>query len=174
VVYFLENLVTVAVTTARVHFLAPAREDIPGEKPKDRRSMLQNFLVVALGFSLVVGVFLFFFIFLILKAPIAAADVVSGIGWIIVFQLVGLIADLSLWRRMSLDLANTFLEQSLGRVFLLYLAVFAGLCAAAYTNAWFVIPFMALKIMVDVGGQIQFFIRRMRWQSPTSVATSEL
>lgn len=174
VVYFLENLITVAVTTMRIHFLAPAREDVPGQKPQERRSMLQNFLVVALGFSLAVGIFLSFFIFGILKAPVAAADVASGVGWIIVFQLVGLIADLILWRRVSLDLANSFLEQSLGRVFLLYLAVFTGLCAAAYTNEWFVYPFMGLKTMVDVGGQIQFFIRRMRWQPATSAVTSDL
>jgi hypothetical protein len=106
------------------------------------------------------GVFIAVFLFLILKAPIAASNVATGLVSILVFQLFELVADLILWRRLSLGQAELLLLQSLRRGFVLYLGVFAGLCAAAYANSWFVTPFILFKTLMDVGIQVEYFLKR--------------
>jgi hypothetical protein len=42
----------------------------------------------------------------------------------------------------------------------LYFGVFAGLCGAAYVGSWFVIPFMVLKTLMDLGTQVEYFLKR--------------
>jgi hypothetical protein len=185
-VYLLETLTMVVLSALRVRLLAPAREETMGDQPapasplpagltvttpagskswmdnqpRDRRQILEGFLVVSFGFSGVSGVFIVVFLFLIRKAPIAASDVTAGLVTILIFQLFELVADLILWRRMSLGQADILLLQSLRRAFVLYFGVFIGLCGAAYTGSWFVIPFIVLKTLMDVGTQVEYFLKR--------------
>jgi len=37
---------------------------------------------------------------------------------------------------------------------------FAGLCGAAYAGSWFVIPFIGFKTLMDVGTQVEYFLKR--------------
>jgi hypothetical protein len=181
-VYLLETLTMIVLSALRVRLLAPAREETVGEappllagvtvttstgaaalqanKPRDRRQILEGFLFISLGFSMVSGIFITVFLFLILKAPITASDVAAGMVVILAFQLFELIADIILWRRLSLAQAEALLLQSLRRAFVLYFGVFIGLCGAAYTGSWFVIPFMVFKILMDVGIQVEYFLKR--------------
>jgi hypothetical protein len=180
-VYLLETLTMIALSALRVRLLAPAREETAGEpspllagvtatpvgatslmgnKPRDRRQILEGFLVVSFGFAGVSGVFIAVFLLLILKAPIAGSDVAAGLAAILVFQLFELVADLILWRRLSLAQSETLLLQSLRRAFVLYFGVFAGLCGAAYAGSWFVIPFIVLKTLMDLGTQVEYFLKR--------------
>ncbi len=55
----------------------------------------------------------------------------------------------------------------MGRVALLYLAVFADVCAAPFHSAGFLLPFIGLKTMVDVGQPIQALLER-RKSTPTT------
>ena len=87
-------------------------------------------------------------------------DVAAGLAGILVFQLFELVADLILWRRLSLAQAETLLLQSLRRAFVLYFGVFIGLCGAAYAGSWFVVPFMVLKTLMDLGTQVEYFLKR--------------
>jgi hypothetical protein len=181
-VYLLETFTMIGLSALRVRLLAPAREETPqpaspllvgatvttpagsrilsGNKPRDRRQILEGFLVVSFGFSAASGVFIAAFLFLFLKAPIAASDVATGMVTILAFQLFELVADLLLWRRLSLGQAETLLLQSLRRTFVLYFGVFAGVCGAAYAESWFVMPFIALKTLMDVGIQVEHFLKR--------------
>jgi hypothetical protein len=185
-VYLLETLTMIALSALRVRLLAPAREETAGEpsqtaspllagvtattpggptslmanKPRDRRQILEGFLVVSFGFAGVSGVFIVVFLFLILEAPIVWSDVAAGLIAILVFQLFELVSDLLLWRRLSLAQAENLLLQSLRRAFVLYFGVFAGLCGAAYAGSWFVVPFMVLKTLMDLGTQVEYFLKR--------------
>jgi hypothetical protein len=118
---------------------------------------LSGYLVFSLGFSAASGVFLAAFIFLVLRTPISFSTIAGGMAGIAVFQLFGFGANLLLLRPLPIAQAEILLQQSMGRVALLYLAVFAGVCVAAFADRWFVIPFIALKAMVDIGGQVQGF-----------------
>ena len=66
----------------------------------------------------------------------------------------------SLMRALSLAQAEKLLEQSMSRVALLYLAVFAGVCAAPFHAYGFLLPCIGLKTMVDVGQPIQALYQR--------------
>ena len=63
----------VSLSAARVYLLAPAREDIPGSKPRNRKELVEGFLMVGLGLSAVCAVFILVFIFLFLRAEVEPA-----------------------------------------------------------------------------------------------------
>lgn len=191
VIYLLETLTMIGLSALRVRLLTPTHDDslvdspmLPvittgtatkrgansgkPEKPRDRRQILEGFLYVSFGFAGVSGVFIAVFIFLILKAPVAVSDITTGMVSILAFQLFELVADLILWRRLSLAQADALLLHSLRRAFVLYFGVFAGLCGAAYSGSWFVVPFIVLKTLMDLGTQVEYFLKRR----PVSVGQS--
>jgi Family of unknown function (DUF6498) len=79
-------------------------------------------------------------------------ELFSGLAVMLVFQLVIFLTDLRRLRGINLPDAETYLTGALGRVFLLAFAVWAGLLLAFFVNSAFVIPFIVLKTIVDVGG----------------------
>jgi hypothetical protein len=64
--------------------------------------------------------------------------------------------------RRPLAAGEAWVAQSLGRVFLLFLAVFVGVFAASFSNDWFVMPFIALKTIVDLGTHAQAIVNMFR------------
>jgi Family of unknown function (DUF6498) len=155
VLYALENTVAVFLAVIFVLLFAPQKE--PAKKLLTRKELLQGYLVAAIGFSVGSGVFLCAFIFLILKTKIAVAAMLSALLWIFGFQILEFIADSIMLRPLSLSKAGIFLNRSLGRVFLLFLGVFIGIFVALFADKWFVLPFVILKTIVDIGEQIQIF-----------------
>lgn len=160
--YLLENLVAVLLGALLVHLLVPSREETPGSKPRDRRTVLNTFLLVAITFSVGSSIFMAFFLF---KDPGARPEldaVRAGLAGILAFQLFGFLSDFVWLRPLSLVQGEKLLERSLGRVFLLYLAVFVGIFLALFSDRWFLVPFVGLKTMVDVGQPIQFLWERSK------------
>lgn len=164
VIYFLENIVAVLLACARVLIIPSVHDAAFVSNTRDHRTLVKEYFLVAIGFSLASAVFLSAFIFLILRAEIPFQTIVAGMTGIIAFQFFGFVCDLLLLRPLPLSRAEDLLRRSLGRVFLLHLAVFVGMFAAAFADRWFVLPFVALKTAVDVGGQIQFLINWGRAQ----------
>ncbi len=160
--YLIENIVAVPLAVLCVRLLAPAQEDVPGEKRRERRSMLQGHLLVGIVFSIGSGIFMGFFLFGILKAPIELSALRFGAATILAFQLFGFISDFFLLRPLSLVRAEKVLAVGLGRVALLFLAVFFGVFLALFSDWWFLIPFIVLKTIVDIGQPIQFLYERSR------------
>lgn len=158
-IYFLENLMVVLLATTLVWIKAPARDE-SSRAHRTRKSLLQTYLMVALGFTLVNGVFIAAILFLFSGVTIPRSVILWGIAFAAFFQLVAFLADLVWMDPLTLDMAGTVLEKSLGRVFLLHLAVFIGVIVAAFFRQWFVVPFIVLKTIVDVGTPIQAFLRR--------------
>jgi hypothetical protein len=78
--------------------------------------------------------------------PLELGALGQGMAGILVFQGAGFLASP---RPLPLREAETVLEQSLGRVFLLYAGVAAGVVLAAFVERWFVVPFILLKTVVD-------------------------
>jgi hypothetical protein len=188
-IYLLETLLGILLAVLRIRLLAPAREEVIGatlpeplaEISTERRSskkviryawptpngvlydrteMLKSYLVVTLGLSAGTAVFLLVFLFLIMRVQIDPAILRTGLLGILVFQLLNLLGDVVWLRALSLDQAEKLLNQSMGRVALLYLAVFAGVCAAPFHADGFLLPFIGLKTMVDIGQPIQALYQR--------------
>ena len=177
VLYFLENLVSVLLAAARVRILAPSDDEAYASMGYDniqtsvdgvvrsqktilrtRRVLITDFVSLALIFSLGTGIFLSLFLFLVLQADIPGSVILAGMEGIVAFQLVSFVADLVLLGPLTPAHAETLLDQSMGRVSLIYFAVFIGaILAAIVGNSGFVLPFAALKTITDLATTIQGF-----------------
>ncbi|MFP5246245.1 MAG: DUF6498-containing protein [Thermoanaerobaculia bacterium] len=136
--YLLENVSLTLLSAARVRL---ARTAAP----------VSTFLLVGLGFTAVSATFVAFFLFAILGTPIDWRQLGLAFAGIVAFQLVTLVGA---------PADETLLERTLGRVFLLALGVFIGMVLAYFVERWFVVPFMAMKTIADVGAQIQLLRAR--------------
>lgn len=155
ILYALENILAIIFAAIFVLLFAPRKEQ--AKKLVTRKEILQGYLVASIGLSLGSGIFLFAFIFLILKAEIFWLTIFSALIWIFGFLILEFIADAIMLRPLSLAKAQIFLNRSLGRVVLLFLCVFIGIFVALFADKWFIVPFVILKTIVDIGEQIQIF-----------------
>lgn len=169
VLYFLETIIAILLAAWIVRLRAPAED--PGYQtlvstqtevkvngrvtrtfqPGNRRRLLEGFLIFSLAFGVAPGIFLAIFLFGILKAEISLAVILSGLGGILVFQLIHFFMDLFRQREMSPEGANAIITASMGRSAIVFLSCFAGVFLAAFVNNWFVIPFAILKTVTDIG-----------------------
>lgn len=153
--YASENIAAIFLAVIFVILFAPKQER--AKKILTRREVLQNYLVAAVGLSVGSGIFLLSFIFLILKSEISSGAIISGLIWIFGFLILEFVADFIMMRPLSLTKAEIFLNRSLGRVVFLFLCVFLGIFLALFVDRWFIVPFIILKTIVDIGEQIQIF-----------------
>lgn len=193
--YLLETLIGGLLVMLRIRLLAPAQEEVIGATlPKplievstgkrsskqviryarpiydgvwyDRNEMLKSYLLIVVVFFVAVGVFMAVFLFLLMRVELNPEALRRGLIGILTFQLLNLLGDIAWLRALSLPQAEKLLEQSVGRMGLLNLAIVAGFLATPFHPDGFLLPFMALKTMVDVGQPLQALYQR--W-SQTSV-----
>lgn len=168
VLYFLETVVAILLAAIFVRLRAPAEDPAYRNlsstrttittngrrsyrfQSGNRRTLIQNFLLFSLAFSLAPGIFMMVFVFFILQADISSATIVSGITGIAAFQLANFISSFFTMSDLTPESASNFLNQSSGRSALIYFSVFAGMILAAFTRDWFLIPFAILKTIADV------------------------
>lgn len=155
VVYALENVLAIFLATVFILLFAPPREQ--AAKISTRKELLQVYLISSLGLSVGSGIFLSFFIFGILRADVAFSAIAEALVWISGFLVLEFIGDVIMLRPLSLAQADTFLNRSIRRVFLLFLGVFIGVFLAALDAKWFVVPFVILKTLADIADQIDIF-----------------
>jgi hypothetical protein len=171
--YALENIAAIFLAFIFVWLFAPRREEnpdyerkeeilkehpaFPVEKIRRKKEMLEGYLIFSLGFSVGSLIFLLAFIFLILKVEIQFTAVVTALIWILGFQVLEFFGDFLMLRPLTLAKTEVFLKRSMGRVALLFISVFIGIFLALFANKWFVVPFIALKTLVDIGEQIEIF-----------------
>jgi hypothetical protein len=172
ILYFLETLLGVILATAYVLLRAPAED--PGYQAIDsasfatateshgqvtwnrrtssRKTLLLAFLVLAFGFGVLPGIFPAFVWAIVQPPPIPISAVVSGLAGIASFQIIKFVADFFVVGKLTPQGADSFLQQSRGRIATMFLSIFVGLIIAmVFKVEWFVIPFAALKTTHDVG-----------------------
>jgi hypothetical protein len=96
----------------------------------------------------------------VLRTEISQQAIQLGGGGIVLFQVLGFLGDLFLLGPLPPVKAEALLEQSLGRVFMLYLAVFAGVFLALFMDHWFILPFAVLKTIVDLAVPASILAKR--------------
>jgi putative flippase GtrA len=173
VLYFLETLVAILLAAIYVRLRAPAED--PGyagiastqtqiitngrisyrSQTGDRRTLIQNFLLFSLGFSLIPGVFMIVFVLLILHTDISSATITSGMAGIAALQILNFIMEFFTLGTLTPESASNFLKQSMGRSAVIYISVFAGMILAAFVQSWFLVPFATLKTILDVSYAFQ-------------------
>jgi uncharacterized membrane protein (DUF485 family) len=173
VLYFLETLVAIILAAIYVRLRASAED--PGyagisstrsqiitngrvsyrSQTGNRKTLIQNFLIFSLGFSLIPGIFMIVFVSLILHADISSATITSGMAGIASFQILNFIAEFFTLGALTPESASNFLTQSMGRSAVIYISVFAGMILAAFVQSWFLVPFAVFKTILDVSYAFQ-------------------
>jgi Family of unknown function (DUF6498) len=157
VLYALESIAAVILAVLCVLLLAPVTEKSDTGKTRNRGKIITDFLLMAGVFTIVLLVFLFSFIFLVLKAHISPSEIKFGMLCIAAFQFFEFFSNLFLLRPLSLKEGEILLTQSFGGLVVLHISILTGVFLAAFVNEWFVVPFIVLKTIVDVAAPIQFF-----------------
>lgn len=181
ILYFLENIITIILVVGRVWWLAPAddpayrrlrpnfsqltingRPVSRNHTPNNRYSLIINYLVAALGLSAGSGLFLFLFVWLVMAVEVSGRVILTSLGGIVAFQLLNFVSDLCFMEPLAGENVEPFLAQNLGRVVLLFLAVFIGLFLALWAKAWFILPFALLKTTLDLTQPLQILFKQAK------------
>jgi hypothetical protein len=164
--YFCEGVTLLVLTYLRLRFFLPAREEKPGSKPRVRREVIQGYLAfVGMG-MFVIGVFLSVILFMLLKTTIPFSYLGPALLVIVVFQLIAFLSDFLLVRPASFDQGDLWIHQSMQRFAVLYFAIFIGLALGVFNADWVFYPFVALKILVDVGSPLEQIVKSKRAKAP--------
>ena len=174
VLYFIETWLGILLTVALLYLRAPAEDPAYAETElnamtvtvngvpqrrnptRSRAELVRWFLIFALAFGGVPAIFLAFWIFGVAHVPLSWSAVASGITGMLAFQAVNFISQLFAFRSMTPAAAKALINQGMGRVGVIYLAVFAGMLLALFFSPWwFIIPFAILKTLVDVSYALQ-------------------
>lgn len=153
--YLGENVLLVLLGAATVMLVIPASDA--------RRKTLQTFFLVAVPFTFGAAAFTGAVLLIRDEYPVNARELAAGFAAMAVFQLIAFGMSLGRLRGISLAESEHLLTGVLGRVFLLAFAVWAGLLLAFFVSSAFVIPFIVLKTIVDLGS-----IRRRSPSSPSA------
>lgn len=128
-----------------------------GGRRKTRRfdtTFLGDFLVVTLAFTAAHGVFLAAIFGLVLKSWPDRHDLVAGVAWMTLAQVLGFAADLVTLRGWSFAYLNTRAGQYMGRVGLMHFSILGGMFIAALNSRPTAVlaVFGVLKTMADIAG----------------------
>jgi hypothetical protein len=154
-IYGIENVMAIGISVVAILLFAPSSDNT--DKPRTRKETITNFVVPAVFVTFVTGVFVTFFVFGILHTEVSGESVRTAALWILAFLIVEFAGDMIMLFPLTLKKSEDFLNRTLGRVFLLLLCVFLGVFSAAFVDEWFVVPFIALKTLVDLGEQVLVF-----------------
>lgn len=148
--YLGENIVMVLLGALSVLLVAPQSEVIGG-KLKTRRESLSTFFLIAAPFTFGAAVITLAVIVIRTEYAVDARELMTGFALMLVFQIIGFAIGVRQMRGITLAESENMLVTILGRVFLLAFAVWIGLAIAFFVSSAFMIPFMLLKTIADLG-----------------------
>jgi hypothetical protein len=122
-----------------------------------KKDILKDYLIISIPFTIGSIIFLLAGIFIIMRAQVQFTPIRTALWWIVGFQILEFFGDFLMLRPLTIAKTDVFLKRSMGRVALLFVSIFIGWFLAFLVNKWFVIPFIVLKTIVDIGEQIQIF-----------------
>jgi hypothetical protein len=142
-------------TGTRGHRRLHLREATEGAKPKYGApgSYRREFVSTSLIFSLVHGVFVCLFVFLLFDRKVSLEEAMGGVVAVAVLELIVLAWDLPRLRRWSFAEMKAQAQKRLGRVVVVHMALLFGMGLAALTNRQesFFYVFAGLKLLTDLG-----------------------
>ena len=180
VLYYLENLIAIVLTAARVRILAPADDGAYADRGIDtietkshgytssrryvlrnRRVLITDYLTIALFLTVWVALPLVLML-LLGHVNISMATILSGMGGIIIFQLLYFATDLVLLGPLTAAQAENLLSHSCSRIGLVVIAVVLGIGITMINQNWVTIPFVLLKTGADLTVTVQAFRAHIR------------
>ncbi len=181
VLYYLENIVAVLLTAARVRVLAPSDDSAYSDRGlekietsshgvttsrryvlRNRRVLIMDYLTMAFFLSAWVIVPMIL-MFLLGHIRLSTATILSGLGGIVAFQLFYFVTDLIFLGPLTAAQAENILQHSCSRVGLVVIAVVLGIGVVAVNQNWVTIPFVLLKTGADLTVTVRAFMAHIRF-----------
>lgn len=157
-IYVVESGASLIFAILCVLVISPSY-DPDGKGPyKKRGKLIADFSMISFGFLGIITVFTCGFVFLVLKAEIDFQNVLYGFLLVIGFVVAEFVVSVLTLRPLPLRRAEFLLSKSMGKTALLFIGVFIGAFLSPFDKSWFVIPFIVLKTIADIGEPIQFFL----------------
>lgn len=173
-VYIVETALLVAVTALRLRLLAPARLVTMSGRSQSLAEAIQGFLLLTGGFTLAGAVFSAFFLARTIDLELTLRALATSLPVFFAVQGVALLADLLLLRQVSQAQAERWMLPGMRRGCVLYGAVFGGALAAVFGFAAYAYPFIALKLLMDVGVALEDAGLRLRGETPPASGVLEV
>jgi hypothetical protein len=153
--YLAENIFMMLAVGLAVRCFAPLQAAPHGGRT--RSDLLRTFFLIAVPFSFGAAVFIIFFA--LMRKIVLGPEMLWGVAAMAVFQVFAFIACAISVRSGGFPAAEKAMEQTLGRIFLLSLAVYLGVAAALFVNEAFAVPFVLFKTLIDIASIPAMFRR---------------
>lgn len=157
-IYLAGSAFSIILAILCVRFISPAYDPDGKAKYNNRSKLLTDFAMISFGFLGILTVFVSGYIFLALKAEVTARNILYGFAIVAAFVVAEFLVSLLTLRPLPLRKAEFLLSKSMGKTTLLFIGVFIGAFLSAFEKTWFVIPFVVLKTIADIGEPIKFFL----------------
>lgn len=150
-VYIVETALLVGFTALRLQLLAPAQLQTSSGRLQKRAEAIQGFLLLTGGFTFAGAIFSAFFLSRTIDLALTWRALTASLPVFVVVQVLALLADLLLLRQVNQAQAERWMLPGMRRGCVLYGAVFGGAFAALFGFQAYAYPFIALKLLMDVG-----------------------
>ena len=168
-VYWVENLISSVLIAVRIalhrwftgkrgHFRAQlgvkvTTGEADGQKERECRSFLVEFLTGSLVFTAGHAIFLAILLYGLFKSSPDADALWVGVAGVGAFQFAGFVADVFGLKERPFAWIKFVAQAGLGRVAFIHIAIIAGMVAVAATkrDTAFFLPFAGLKLLVEFG-----------------------
>jgi Family of unknown function (DUF6498) len=165
VLYWVENLLSIVPTALRIglhrRWTRKRGHWRSGAGVGESSSLLGGYLIGATAFTLAHGVFVGAIVMILVKDhaqdprwKISFVQLSQGVGWVSAFLLLDFLVGLVHLRQRSFAWISALVDQRMGRVIILHLAIIFGMMAMAYFESPFALiyVFVGLKTLLDLGG----------------------
>lgn len=157
VLYALENIVALSLGLLLVRLLAPASDKTLPKTYQSRKEIIGGYALLGYVGCIAASVFIFAFVFVVMKSKISLAEVQAAMKYVLIFQLFGFAIDIVLMRRLTLVGADRVLRKSLSRIWgVQVFGTFLGVLCMAFFGK-FVLPFIVMKTLYDLCKTYEFF-----------------
>jgi hypothetical protein len=150
-IYLIETFVLLALIALRIAWAGPTAFVTARGDTQSRTEFIRGFLTLGVAFSVGAGVFNAFFVWKIFDGAITWRGVGISLLVLLVLEGMALLGDRVLRRQADQRIAELWALRGLRRVFVLYTGIWFGFMALLWGPQWFLAPFMALKILMDIG-----------------------
>lgn len=141
-----------------VLIISPSRDAHVTSPSRSKGKVIADFLLISMSLIGVVTILLVSFIIVALHQTIEFRAIGYALLFVLAFQAAEMVVDVLTLRPLPLNKAEYLLTGSMGKSALLFFGVFIGWFLAMFVTSWFVVPFVVMKLIVDVGEPIQFFL----------------
>jgi hypothetical protein len=165
-IYAGEAIAAILFAVVCVLLITPNYDQHGAPQYKRKFKVIRNFLLISMSLALGVTILLVGFIVVALKAEIEFRAIGTALQIVLAIQFVEFLVDVLTLRPLALNKAEYFLNTSMGKSALLFFGVFIGWFLAMFVTSWFVVPFLIMKLIQDIGEPIQFFLGKSESKVP--------